>query len=130
MKHTLKKVTGAVTLALTGLTMASANAASLGSTEVKYTGYIKVDGIYSDYSNGEGHPLNRDFYVPSTIAVDSADDDISGRFDAHARQSRFRLTTNTPVDGDDSITGVLEFDFMVTKGDYDNERISNSYLPR
>ena len=130
MKHTLKKVTGAVTLALTGLTMASANAASLGSTEVKYTGYIKVDGIYSDYSNGEGHPLNRDFYVPSTIAVGSADDDISGRFDAHARQSRFRLTTNTPVDGDDSITGVLEFDFMVTKGDYDNERISNSYLPR
>ena len=130
MKTTMKTITRAVTLAVAGFGMASANAATIGSTDVKYTGYIKVDGIYSDYSNGEGHPLNRDFYVPSTIAVGASDDDIGGRFDGHARQSRFRLTTNTPVDGGDSITGVLEFDFMVTKGDYDNERISNSYLPR
>lgn len=130
MKHTLKKVTGAVTLALTGFAMASANAATIGSTDVKFTGYVKADAIYSDYSNGEGHPLNRDFYVPSTIAVGATDDGMSGRFDGHVRQSRFRFATETPTDDGDSITGVLEFDFMVTKGDYDNERISNSYLPR
>lgn len=35
---------------------------------------------------------------------------------------------NILVDGDDSIIGVLEFDFMVIKGDYDNECISNFYL--
>lgn len=130
MKTTMKTITRAVSLAVAGFAMASASAATIGSTDVKYTGYIKVDGMYSDYSNGEGHPLNRDFYVPSTIAVGASDDDMGGRFDAHAKQSRFRLTTNTPVEGGDSITGVLEFDFMVTKGDYDNERISNSYLPR
>ncbi|GGF79377.1 DcaP family trimeric outer membrane transporter [Alteromonas lipolytica] len=130
MKTTMKTITRAVSLAVAGFAMASANAATIGSTDVKFTGYVKADGIYSDYSNGEGHPLNRDFYVPSTIAVGAADDDIGGRFDGHVRQSRFRFTTNTPVSDSDSITGVLEFDFMVTKGDYDNERISNSYLPR
>lgn len=127
MKHTFKKLTAGISLALAS--MVSANAATMGSTDVKLTGYIKADGIYSNYSNGEGHPLNRDFYIPSTIAVGESDDDIGGRFDGHMRQSRFRFTSNTPVDGD-SVTAVLEFDFLVTKGDYDNERISNSYLPR
>lgn len=127
MKLTLKQTTMAVSLALAGLATTAVQAATLGDTSVKFSGYVKADAMYSDYSHGEGHPLNRDFYVPSTIAVGGADDDIGGRFDAHIKQSRFRFTSTTPV-GDDAVTGVLELDFMVSgQGD---ERISNSYAPR
>ena len=52
----------------------------------------------------------------------------SAQFDAHARQSRFRFTTTTDTEEGDKITGVLEFDFLVTNNG--NERISNSYTPR
>lgn len=131
MKHTLRKTAVAASLTVAGITgLSTAQAANIAGTDVKFSGYVKVDAMYSDYSNGEGHPLNRDFYIPSTIAVGASDDDIGGRFDAHVKQSRFRFTTNTPTGDGDSITGVLEMDFIVTKGDYDNERISNSYMPR
>lgn len=49
------------------------------------------------------------------------------QFDAHARQTRFQLTTLTPLDGD-TIKGVIELDFLVTPNG--NDRISNSYTPR
>ena len=112
-----------------GLALATgAEAANLTDTKVKFSGYIKVDAMYSDYSNGEGVGPGRDIYVPSLVQTGATDDGIGGRFDAHAKQSRFRFTTNTPLDGEDVITGVLEFDFLLTSdGD---ERVSNSYTPR
>lgn len=112
-----------------GLALATgAEAANLADTEVKFSGYIKVDAMYSDYSNGEGVGPGRDIYVPSLVQTGATDDGLGGRFDAHAKQSRFRFTTNTPVDGEDVITGVFEFDFLLTSGG--DERVSNSYTPR
>jgi hypothetical protein len=131
IKLHIKKTAIATAVIIAGLSnTAIVQAANIAGTDVKLSGYIKADGMYSDYSNGEGHDLNRDFYVPSTIAVGSTDDDMGGRFDAHIKQSRFRITSNTATADGDSITGVLEMDFIVTKGLYDNERISNSYSPR
>ena len=127
-RKTLNKTLLAVST-ITALTqLQTASAANIAGTDVKFNGYIKVDAMYSDYSNGEGIGPMRDIYVPSLVQTGAEDDDLGGRFDAHAKQSRFRFTTNTPVDGENSVTGVLEFDFLLTSGG--DERLSNSYVPR
>jgi hypothetical protein len=125
------KTCSAILFALSGLGLsagASAASSNIGDTNVKFSGYIKADAIFSDYSDGTlgAGSLGRDFYIPSLTPVGG---DAQGtQFDAHVRQSRFRFTTTTPTDKGDSITGVLEFDMLVTPGG--NERVSNSYLPR
>ena len=131
MKNTIKPLSCSMLVALLGSGLAcqsSASAANLAGTDVKFSGYIKVDAMYSDYSNGEGIGPGRDIYVPSLVQTGAQDDNLGGRFDAHAKQSRFRFTTNTPVNDTDSVTGVIEFDFLLTSGG--NERVSNSYVPR
>ncbi len=129
MKHTFTKTALALSLAASGvLGAASVQAATLGATEVSYSGYVKVDAMVSDYSEGAlgSGSIGRDFYIPSLTPVTGGDE--GAQFDSHIRQSRFRLTTNTPTDEGDTITGVLELDFIVTAGG--DERISNSYVPR
>jgi hypothetical protein len=106
----------------------SAASATIGDTNVKFGGYIKVDALYSDYSDGTlgAGNLGRDFYIPSLTPVGGVSE--GAQFDAHIRQSRFNFTTTTPTDEGDSITGFLEFDMLVTPAG--NERVSNSYTPR
>ncbi len=127
MKTTMKRTAAVVALALAGIA-GNAQAANLGGTDVKFSGYIKLDAMVSDYSEGSlgAQNLNRDFYIPSLTPVSGVEE--SAHFDAHARQSRFRFTTTTDTEEGDKITGVLEFDFLVTNNG--NERISNSYTPR
>ncbi|WP_026376750.1 DcaP family trimeric outer membrane transporter [Aestuariibacter salexigens] len=113
--------TGAV--ASTGL-----QAATLGDTKISLSGYIKVDAMYSDFSEGNlpSGNIGRDFYIPSLTPVSG--DEEGAVFDAHARQSRFRFTSSTSTETGEDVVGVLEFDMLVTpNGD---ERISNSYTPR
>jgi hypothetical protein len=103
-------------------------AATIGDTTVKFSGYIKADAIMSNYSDGTlpSGNIGRDFYIPTLTPVGQNDE--GSQFDAHIRQSRFRFTTTTPTDEGDTITGVLEFDMLATpNGD---DRISNSYTPR
>jgi hypothetical protein len=127
----LTKTYSSVLLALSAITTSvSVNAASttVGDTSIKISGYIKADAIYSEYSDGTlpSGNLMRDFYIPSLTPVGGTAEDA--QFDSHIRQSRFRFTTNTPTAEGDTITGVLEFDMLVTPGG--NDRISNSYVPR
>ncbi|WP_189407666.1 DcaP family trimeric outer membrane transporter [Alteromonas halophila] len=128
MKINFRKAALAVTFALAGASSQLAHADMLAGTNVKFTGYVKADAMISNYSEGAlgSGSIGRDFYIPSLTPVSGGDE--GAQFDAHIRQSRFRFTTNTPTDEGDSITGVLELDFIVTSGG--NERISNSYLPR
>lgn len=107
---------------------ANAASANIGDTNVQFSGYIKADALYSDYSDGTlgAGNLGRDFYIPSLTPVGGTSE--GAQFDAHVRQSRFRFTTTTPTDEGDSITGVLEFDLLVTPAG--DERVSNSYTPR
>lgn len=94
----------------------------------KFGGYVKVDSIFSDYSDGElpqGN-IGRDFYVPSTVPVGGEGEGTD--VDFHARQSRFYLGTDSVLDNGDKLSSYFEFDFLVTPGG--NERVSNSYLPR
>ena len=129
MKNSILKSALAVSLAL-GVSAVSLNAQAdmLQGTDVKFSGYFKVDAMFSNYSDGSlaAQNLGRDFYVPSVTPVGGAEE--STQFDAHAKQTRFRFTSNTKTDEGDSITGVLELDFLVTPGG--NERVSNSYVPR
>lgn len=127
MKHAFKKTTLAASLLMAGLSC-SVQAANLAGTDVKFSGYIKADAMVSDYSDGTigAGSVGRDFYIPSLTPIGGNDE--GAQFDAHIRQSRFRFTTNTDDGNGDTITGVLEFDFMVTNNG--DERISNSYVPR
>ncbi len=125
MKHTLKKTAVFCALFSAGF---SASAQNIADTQFSFSGYIKADALVTDYSDGAlgSGSAGRDFYVPSLTPVGGNDE--GAQFDAHIRQSRFRITTNSPTSQGDSIKGVLELDFIVTGGG--DERVSNSYTPR
>ncbi len=106
---------------------AQAGSANFGDFELTYGGYIKLDALYSDYSNGNppGGSIGRDWYVPSTTPITGSSED--GVFDMHAKQTRFWLATATEI-GEHKVGSRIEMDFMVSG--QGNERISNSYSPR
>ncbi|MCG7535151.1 DcaP family trimeric outer membrane transporter [Pseudoalteromonas sp. OOF1S-7] len=114
---------------LGGLLASSVQAAELGNTDVKYGGYIKLDAIWSDFSDGSlsSQHIGRDFYIPSTTPVNGGEPK-DAVFDMHARQSRFNLATNTKLDDGSSIQTKIELDFIASTGG--NERVTNSYSPR
>lgn len=129
MKNSLLKTALAVSVALSAASITlHAQADTLAGTDVKFSGYIKADATFSSYSAGTLGPqsLGRDFYVPNLTPVGGNKE--SSQFDAHVKQTRFLFTTNTKTEEGDSITGVIEFDFLVTPAG--NERVSNSYVPR
>ncbi|MEP4888395.1 MAG: DcaP family trimeric outer membrane transporter [Aliiglaciecola sp.] len=122
------KITAAITLALGTLYGTATNANLLDKTNVKFSGYLKADAMFSSYSDGTiaSGSIGRDFYLPSLTPVGGVEE--STQFDAHVKQSRFRFTTSTDLDSGDKVVGVLEFDFQATPDG--NERVSNSYEPR
>lgn len=98
------------------------------ATTFSYSGYVKLDMIYSRFSEGEvaGNSIARDFYVPSLIPVESGSDSYTA-FDAHAKQTRFIFGTSTPLADGTTVATHVELDFMSSlDGD---ERISNGYEP-
>jgi hypothetical protein len=110
-------------------------ALQIGSTQFGFKGYVKLDAISSQFSEGEvGRTVGRDFYVPNQIPVfggAGATAMSNGKsrhfFDLHAKQTRFIVTTETPTGGDNTLKGHIEMDFLgSTQGD---ERISNGYSP-
>ncbi|MFC0120206.1 DcaP family trimeric outer membrane transporter [Pseudoalteromonas xiamenensis] len=116
-------------LAVASVLSAPALAADLNGTSVNYGGYIKLDAMWSDFSDGSlgAQNLGRDFYIPSSTPV-SATSSEDAVFDMHAKQSRFFFGTKTALDDGSSIDTKIELDFLVTPGG--NERVSNSYVPR
>ncbi|HEX7374213.1 MAG TPA: DcaP family trimeric outer membrane transporter [Steroidobacteraceae bacterium] len=92
------------------------------------TGYAKVDGMWSDTSDGELPEANaaRDFYVPGATPVGGLDES-SADFDAHAKQTRINFGTDTVLDGGDKLMTRFEIDFFGSvTGD---QRITNTYAP-
>ena len=116
-------------VAVSSVLSTHALAASIGDTQVNYGGYVKLDAIWSDFSDGtlpSAH-IGRDFYVPGTTPVTSSSSE-DAVFDMHARQSRFNFATTTQLNDGSAIKTKVELDFIVTGGG--NERVSNSYSPR
>ncbi|GHA01263.1 hypothetical protein GCM10008090_07980 [Arenicella chitinivorans] len=95
------------------------------NTTLSYGGFIKVDGMYSDYNDGP-RPANigDEILVPSTIPVGGVGE--GAQFDSHVKTSRFffKTATNTDVG---VIKSHVELDFLSGGGD---ERVSNSTNPR
>ncbi|MEZ9539425.1 DcaP family trimeric outer membrane transporter [Shewanella sp. 10N.286.51.B8] len=114
-------------LVASALSVTGANASVIENTDVHFGGYIKVDTMFSDYSNGApgSGSISRQFYVPGTIyGVEGNGNQV---VDFQARETRFNFKTITDID-DHKLTGFIELDFM-THAD-GNERVSNSYSPR
>ncbi|MBW2942012.1 DcaP family trimeric outer membrane transporter [Zhongshania aquimaris] len=98
-----------------------------GSTEYSFGGYIKLDAIASQYSDGERAlaGVGDDFLVASVIPVGGESGDTN--LDMHAKHSRIWFKTNTATDVG-AIGTYIEMDFGVNQiGD---ERISNSAASR
>lgn len=104
-----------------------ANGFNIGDTDVTFGGYVKLDAMYTDSSDGQiATGIGRDFYIPSLTPVGGADE--GGTFDFHARQSRFFFKTTTKLENGKTLGGHIELDFLATAGG--DERITNSYSPR
>ena len=86
-------------------------------TEFSISGYVKADFIY-DLKQKDGGAAGA---VALKTKTDSIDD--QGHFQAHARQSRLRISTTTPTPLGD-LNAVIETDFFGAGG---NENQSNSY---
>jgi len=128
-----RRSVSATSIALTltgGLLMgtATAHASALDEVDFGMSGYIKVDSMFSNYSDGEiaSGSIGRDFYIPSLTPVGG--NGSSSQFDAHIRQTRVRFTADTDLGEGEEISGVLEFDMQVVPDG--NERISNSHQMR
>lgn len=96
------------------------------STNLSIGGYIKLDTMLSDYSDGNmSAKIGRDFFIPATIPTGGESGDI--QFDISAKTSRFFIKTKTQTEFGD-VTTHIELDFIESlQGD---ERFSNSYSSR
>lgn len=96
------------------------------TTEIGFGGYVKLDAMWTDTSDGQiATGIGRDFYVPSLTPVAGVGE--SATWDMHARQSRFFFTSDTMLENGKKITGRFEFDMMATTiGD---QRVSNGFAP-
>lgn len=102
---------------------------STAETILHYGGYLKLDVLISDYSDGDPgtQNLNNDFYVPGLIPTSNGTGEGETSTDIHAKESRLKFKTITDA-GDSKVVGYVELDFLVGPGG--NERVSNSYNPR
>ncbi|MCP4046469.1 MAG: hypothetical protein GY732_10815, partial [Gammaproteobacteria bacterium] len=71
----------------------AAQAAEAKKHSYKFSGYVKLDTIFSDYSGGSYSGLGRDFYIAGTVPVGDSGESY---LDLHAKESRinFRSTHN------------------------------------
>jgi hypothetical protein len=98
-------------------------------TKFTYGGYIQLDAISSQYSEGKPNNLIEDFYVPSLVPVKPAGGgaDSFNSTNFSAKTSRFFFTTATKTDAG-LISTRFEVDFELS--DQGDERISNSWSSR
>jgi hypothetical protein len=94
-------------------------------TKFVYTGFVKADALWTDAADGsiaENTP-GRDFYVPSATPVGGFDKDPN--LDAHIKQTRLILGTDTPLGGKDVLQTRVELDLYGSAlGD---QRTTNTY---
>lgn len=98
---------------------------AISGTRFMYSGFVKLDGLWSDYDDGEiaDGSIGRDFYLPSTIPVGGVGEGAD--FDSHIKQSRFIFGTDTDLDGGGLLSSRLEVDLYGSAlGD---ERATNTY---
>ena len=94
----------------------------------KFGGYVKLDTIVSNYTEGSSTGAGRDFYIPATVPVGPGNKNGETYLDFHARESRINFRSTHVLDNGSKLGTFWEMDFLLSgQGD---ERISNSYSPR
>lgn len=118
---------GAATLALATSAKASTEF-TVGDTDLRFGGYIKLDVLTSRFDNGTlpSGNIGRDFYIPGLTPVGGGTSNTVTDF--HARESRFFFGASHTLSNGETISGHLEFDFLGTSGG--DKRVTNSYSPR
>ena len=94
-------------------------------TDIKVGGYVKMDGILSDYSNEPTRGAGDDFFIPSTI--NTSGESAGPQLNFHAKETRFWLKSYTPTERGD-ISTHFEIDFLA--GQQGDERVGNSFSAR
>jgi hypothetical protein len=94
----------------------------------KIGGYVKLDTIVSNYTEGSSTGAGRDFYIPDTIPVGPGNRDGETYLDFHAKESRINFRSTHALDNGSRLGTYIEIDFLLSyQGD---ERVSGSYSPR
>lgn len=95
----------------------------------KLGGFVKVDGMFSDYSAGDLAPgsAGSQLYIPSTVPVGSGPGEGPDA-DFQARETRLNMSSTHAVGGGNRLATFVELDFYLGSGG--DERVSNSYNPR
>lgn len=130
-KQLLTCVLGAASCLVGGT--ASAYETTLGGTKVVLGGYIKFDALMSRFSEGAvpGNSPARDFFLPGATPVAPLTGNGLERtyFDAHAKETRVFISTDSTIDG--NRVGIhVEADFLSNPGNNPgagDERLANSY---
>jgi hypothetical protein len=81
-------------------------------TVFSYGGFVKLDAMASDTTDGEiaDGSVGRLFYVPAAIPVGGADEGVDT--DMHAQFSRFWFGADTALESGDKLRAYLEFDLF------------------
>jgi hypothetical protein len=112
-----------------GAGAAQAGDAKIGETTLSWGGYVKLDALYSRFSEGElAQSTSRDLYVPATIPVSSGGGDSFDALDFHAKETRLFIGAKTPLENGVTLGAHIEFDFIVNQG-AGNEVVTNAYNP-
>lgn len=102
---------------------------TVGETTISWGGYVKLDVLFSEFSEGEvAQGSARDLYVPSAIPVSSGGGESYTSLDAHAKETRLYIKTETPLANGKTVGTHVEFDFIVNQG-AGNEIVTNAYNP-
>jgi hypothetical protein len=97
------------------------------NTTFLLTGFVKVDGLFTNTSHGEipDNSSGRDYYIPGVTPVTGVDEGTD--LNAHPKQSRLNFGTDTILAGGDKLSTRFEIDFYgSTTAD---QRVSNSWAP-
>jgi len=127
IKQTILKGGLASAALLTAVSAQSVTIGTFNNTTVKIGGYVKLDAMFSDFSDGPVPSSSaRDFYVPSATPVAATTTNSNTYFDMHAKQTRVHLATDSKVDGK-KLKSYIEIDFMtMTNG---TEVATNGFSP-
>jgi DcaP outer membrane protein len=98
-------------------------------TRFSYGGFIKLDAMVTDATDGEiaDGTVGRLFYVPSAIPVGSPAANESTDTDMGAQLSRFWFAADTDLDTGAKLKGYLEFDLFGGGSINGNEVSTNTY---
>jgi hypothetical protein len=108
-------------IAITCLSSAAMVQAADSNTSFDYGGYIKLDMMFSQYSDTQrAGNVGDDFLVPSTIAVGDGSNDGDTVYDSNAKFSRLWFKTITDTDAGE-IKSYIEMDFNAGN----DERLTN-----